>query len=241
MLLKNLYEIASKLEYHNELNPKIWDEDSLNDDVRAALNKITNKFIEFLKIEPVHVTDVILTGSNCNYNWTKFSDIDLHIVLDYESMCGDGDCGIDVNDCMLAKKSLWNDSHDITIYCHDVELYAQNGMQADVSNSGIYSLSKNQWIKYPTKENVKYDEDLISQKAEKIIHEIDTIIDSQSDNTAEIDRLKEKIKMYRKAGLEKHGEFSLENLVFKALRNNNYLEKLYDYAADKENETLSLE
>ena len=43
-----------------------------------------------------------------------------------------------------------------------------------------------------------------------------------------ISRVWKKIKDGRKAGLEKEGEYSLENLVFKLLRRNGYIQRIID-------------
>lgn len=244
MFLRELFSTDSDnnftLDYHQTLNPKLWDDFHLNSKVEIALNKISKKFIEFLKIPPSSVVDVILTGSNCNYNWTQYSDIDLHIAIkDYDEECED--CFvIDPEECLNAKKSLWNEVHDISIKDINVELYAQFESDTITSDAGVYSLKYNKWIKKPTKENVKYDVKTIQNKTKKISSEIDDIINANNTNLNDINKLKERIRNMRKSGLEKHGEFSLENLVFKQLRNTNYLKKLSNYAKNLENKELSL-
>ena len=42
------------------------------------------------------------------------------------------------------------------------------------------------------------------------------------------DKIKERIKKMRQAGLDEAGEFSVENMVFKVLRRNGMLERLSD-------------
>ena len=57
----------------------------------------------------------------------------------------------------------------------------------------------------------------------------------------QIENLKEKLKDYRKTGLEKEGEYSYENLVFKYLRRSNLIEKLYNTITKQTDKELSVE
>lgn len=239
MLLVELNKKSEYLDYHTTLSDKIWDGDALQPKVLTALRRIAKEFIDTLQVPPVAVVDIIITGSMCNYNYTKYSDIDLHIVLDYSLICDD--CQqFNIDDCMKAKKSLWNERHEIEIYNLDVELYAQDIKETITGNAGVYSIANNKWLRYPRKENVVYDNRLIMDKAKHLMYEIDSFVDDKSNDFDGIQKLKDKIKNMRKAGLEKAGEFSTENLVFKVLRNSGYIEKLYDYEIDKKDEELSL-
>jgi len=238
-----LVEIAEKniklhLEYHDTLNPKLWDEFVLKPDVKEKLKEITNAFLSKVKIEKKYVTDVIITGSNCNYNWSKLSDIDLHVVVDYNQICDN--CGVDIDDCYRAKKSNWNDNHDIKIKGIDVELYIQSSDENFSSNAGIYSLAKDKWVRYPVKEEkLVYDKKEIKKKAKRWMDLIDDLIDNDVDDKV-INNVKEKLRKLRQIAIARGGEFSLENMVFKTLRNNGYLDKLEEYKNDKENKELSL-
>ena len=52
---------------------------------------------------------------------------------------------------------------------------------------------------------------------------------------------KNKLKKYRSCGLEKKGEYSYENLTFKFLRRNGYIQRLFDLKNKITDDTLSLE
>ena len=52
----------------------------MRDDIKTALLKIGDDFIESLGVE-FFIHDIVLTGSLANYNWSNFSDVDLHIVI----------------------------------------------------------------------------------------------------------------------------------------------------------------
>lgn len=236
--LKEQLEIG--IELHDELNPLLWEtNDKLKEDIKNKLLHISDKFIEYLSIDKQWVVDVIITGSNCSYTYTKFSDIDLHLVLKEDVICKD--CPGDfIESCFQAKKTNWNDNHDIKIKGYDVELYAQSEKDNLVA-AGIYSLQKNEWIKKPKKQDKtpNIDSHNVKLKTQEFITAIDEIIEHESDDLDNVTKLKDKIKRYRQSGLEKSGEISIENLTYKTLRNNGYLEKLNKYVKKIEDKKLS--
>jgi hypothetical protein len=126
---------------------------------------------------------------------------------------------------------IFNDKHDITIKGYEVELYVQNETESHFS-SGVYSVLFDEWANVPKKEDVTIDKELLKEKAKQWMNIIDNLLDSIQDEETQvakkmIQKYKDKIKKYRTCGLEKGGEYSPENLVFKILRRNGYIEKLY--------------
>jgi predicted nucleotidyltransferase len=172
-----------------------------------------------------------MTGSLANFNWSNFSDVDLHIVANfsqfpeeqlplYEELFG-------------LKKTIYNDKHNLKIFGYDVELYVQNETEVHFS-SGVYSVLFDEWSNKPKKENVDVDTKLIETKTKQWMEIIDGVIENAKDESLEnakkmIKKYKDKIKKYRTCGLETKGEYSDENLVFKALRRNGYIEKLFKF------------
>jgi hypothetical protein len=226
----------------DELNPKVWylpnekymgDSDGqklkLRPEIKNRLLEIAYEFIEFLDIEIV-VTDIILTGSLANYNWSKYSDFDLHIVANFQQY-DEGQVTL-YEKLFNLKKLIFNDKHDITIKGYEVELYVQNETETHFS-SGVYSVLFDEWANEPKKEKVKIDKKLIQEKAKQWMSMIDELLDAIQDDDVEtskkmIQKYKDKLKKYRTCGLEKGGEYSTENLVFKILRRNGYIEKLHN-------------
>jgi hypothetical protein len=93
---------------------------------------------------------------------------------------------------------------------------------------------------------VKIDKEILLSKANSMMSKIDNAIeDSKNDNyekaVKHIDSFKEKLKKYRSSGLEKDGEFSYENLVFKFLRRNGYIDKLFNFKNKLMDKNLSIE
>ena len=240
--LEDQQEFDPKLAYHNELNPALWQNFELLPEVAEALDRIANEFIKFLDIDATSVTDVILTGSNANYNWTDVSDVDLHIVIDMKNGQICPTCPSDnfISDCFQAKKTLWNSTHNITIHGFDVELYAQDAAESHVTDSGVYSLKQGQWLQQPEFKQITIDNTAVKLKSQDIMNQIDDMIDSQTDNLSDLNAIKDRIKKLRSSGLRQGGEFSIENLAFKALRNLGYLEKLSNYMKNIEDRDLSI-
>jgi len=214
------------------LNEELWEDKKLKPDVAEALLKIADTFLEFLKIQ-VSVEDIIITGSMANFNWTKYSDIDLHILIDYK-LVDENDLEF-VREFFNSKRSVWNNKHSIHVKGYEVEVYPQDSEEEHIS-SGIYSVKQGRWLIEPEK---KENENI---KAEGVVHKA---IDYQNaiDNAKDYDdlaRLVDKIWKMRKSGLEDEGEFSHENLVFKYLRNSGYLDKLMQWRNQKQDQELSL-
>jgi hypothetical protein len=186
--------------------------------------------------------DVIFTGSLANYNWSKFSDVDLHIVLDFSQLEG-GDQFKE--DFFWAQKALWNQEHDITIFDYPVEIYAQD-IKAKLVASAVYSVKFDKWVLKPEHENFKLNKRVIKNKAEMFIERLKDIRDDYKakDYQSVVDKvsaLKDKIKKYRTAGLDNGGEFSLENLVFKVLRRTPFMDILDSYKAKAYDTLMSVE
>jgi hypothetical protein len=240
-----LIEMDPKLAYHDTLNPKIWKLENdqhyvLDQQVKEHLLKIANMFAESLNLLGSVVKDYVFTGSNANFNWTDLSDVDVHLILDPERLKACPECKAGLEDCLQAKKSLWNDRHDIQIYGHDVEVYATAEEEKIVSDAGVYSLLDDRWIREPIKKQLTMDSDAVRSKAEALADEIDHLVDSKTTDKQEIENLLDKISKMRRSGLEKAGEYSVENLSFKALRNNGYIDKIRNYSVSATDKELSL-
>lgn len=230
--------IDTKLAYHETLNSELWDEnDNLRPDVKETLAKIANKFSEFVDVKQLKIVDYIITGSNCNYNYTSQSDIDVHVLVDATKL---GDNPL-TSPFLIAKKALWNSGHDITIKGYTVELYAEdaNKKEDQLVATGVYSLMQDKWLKKPTHLDININDTAVSVKAEDLMNQIDDALKIGS--VEDLDRIRDRIRKMRRAGLEAAGEQSVENLAFKVLRNNNYFDKMNDFEKHKEDEELTLE
>ncbi len=220
-----------------ELEPRIWVNGTLNSRVRLRLMDIADDFYDTLDIGWVEPKDVILTGSLANYNYSKFSDFDLHIVVDFEEV---DDRVNFVKDYFDAKKKIWNDQHkDLKIYGYPVELYVQDANEFH-NASGVYSLNLNTWIREPNEngiEAIKLNKFYIKEKVLKLINKIDDLCEAaetETDNykleeiANNANELFKRIRSARKAGLKRGGEMDSFNIIFKCLRRTGYIGKLVD-------------
>ena len=219
-------------EFKSTLNPAIWDKNNnnLKPEVKAKLNQIAKAFIETLEVPANAVQDIVITGSMASYNYTPHSDIDLHLIIDFEKV--HTDCPI-VGDYLLSKKSEFNQKHDIFIYGIPVEVYAEGVGQGTVHN-GLYSL-KTGWIDLPKKIKPTNNDVAVEAKYKEYKEAADSIKDGDL-----AEKLLDKIKKMRKAGLAEGGEFSVENLVFKKLRDTGVIEKLMKVKKEGIDKKLSL-
>jgi hypothetical protein len=231
-------EIIKTFKIQDTLSSDIFKDNIMDKSVREKLLEITDEFIEFLGVD-VFIHDIILTGSLSNYNWSKYSDIDLHILIDFEEF----DYGIDfLKEFFDSKKTVWNTRHKISIKGFEVELYIQDVNEKHVS-SGVYSILKNKWLVEPTKEIVDIDKDKILTKSEIFEKKIDNLVVKfkEGENISDdIQMIIDKLKKFRKCGLDKSGEYSYENLTFKLLRRNGYIDKLYNLKTKFKDKKLSL-
>lgn len=217
---------TGKLELKDTLNPNIFDEnDQMHPDVRNTLLKNAIEFIKFSKIDKIKYSDIIVTGSLANYNWHDDSDIDVHILLNFDQISEDKEF---VSDYFKTKKDFWGEKYDNEVKGYEVEMYIQDTEEPH-SSTGVYSLIKNQWVTKPIKKMLSIDVPDLQLKAADLMNRIEDLEGNVNmvSSINEIDKLITKIKKYRKIGLDREGEYSTENLVFKIIRNNGYLEKLF--------------
>lgn len=226
----------STLQYHQTLNPDLWENNGLKKEVANKLMMIAHTWASFAKIPPQAIKDIILVGGNANYNYTGFSDIDLHLVVDTEEIA---DCPEVLEDYFRGKKQLWALVHDIKIYGHPVELYAQDVKTPYTKGQGVYSIQDDKWIVEPERKQVNLEDPAIKRKVDQYIQMIDTLIDSSAEDEA-FEKLKEKIRNMRASALKIGGELSVENLVFKELRNQGHLDRLTNYLRSNQDRRLSL-
>lgn len=228
------FKLADAVKFHNELNPALFTDEKMNDDVRSQLLEIAQDFLDELGVSDLEVKDITISGSNAAYTYTDHSDIDLHILVDIDALRNDEI----YRELFTAKKTVYNDSHDIMVRGYDVELYVQDvGMP--VQSLGEYSVLKNKWVKHPVKRRANFDEKSAREKFTKLVQLAQLALESNDSRL--LDNLLSTIKKYRQAGLDKHGEFGSENLAFKALRSKGIIDKLYKHRAKLHSVDLSLD
>ena len=234
--------VLDSFDIHDELNQKLWNVLELKPEIRKKLLLIAKDFFNSLDLPAtVKLNDVTLTGSIANYNWSKFSDIDLHLRIDFSQV--DDDIQF-VKNYFLGKKSLWNQKHTIDIHDFPVEVYVENIGDIHIA-SGLYSILKDKWITKPPKKKVVIDKDDIRTKAEGYLAQephLKKLLNKKKydDVIKVVDTIKAKLKNMRASGLQKSGEYGVENLAFKVLRRTPFLQKINDLQIKAYDEKMSI-
>ena len=228
----------SSFEKQSILNPQIWDnENQINSRVRLRLLDIADDFIETLGICWIKPIDIILTGSLCNFNWSSYSDVDLHIIIDFSEI---NEKKHFVEEYFKLKKNEWNESHqDLKIYGFNVELYVED-IENESIRDGIYSLEKNEWVKKPLinklealssikEKKIQYLASIALTKIEDLEEEFNQPHDSYSLDKLynKIEKLINTLQTIRQNGLKSKGEMSVGNIIYKICRRTGYLDKLW--------------
>jgi predicted nucleotidyltransferase len=214
-----------EIEYHKSLNKKLWIKDKLKKTIKTKLTDLTNYYMKRLDLD-VKIYDIIFTGSLANFNYTNLSDIDLHIIIKYKDVNEDEKF---VKDYFLEKKKNWSDSNDIKILDYPVEIFVQDLSEIKSKAMGaMYSLKTDSWIKKPKYEIPEIDKKEIKEKINKIITNLNEI-EKQKDSELkikELDKIMNNLKITRRKSTSEEGEYSVDNLVFKFLRNKKIINKI---------------
>ncbi len=221
-------DVIDSFDIQDTLVKDVWDDLNLKPEIKEKLLKIAQDFFDSLELpEGTVLKDIKLTGSLANFNWSKFSDVDLHLVIDFSQITDDEKFAKDYFD---AKKNLWNNAHDINIFGYPVEVYVEDIDEAHTA-SGLYSILNDEWVTIPQNNKIVIDKDDIKSKAEDYLSYIPQLERMFKDKEYEqvvttIDQIKEKIRNMRSSGLENGGLYSVENLAFKVLRRSDFVEEL---------------
>ena len=226
--------LTEKLEIHDVLNPKIWGEDNkLRTDVKQKICEIIEQFINTISV-PLTVLDAHIVGSNASYNYSEHSDLDVHIITNFELI----DAPYDVVQIIYnSVKAKFNADYDISIRGINVEMYVED-VKTTVLSNGIFSLYEDKWLKFPQKLTDIKAVDVsgeYSQWEERALNAIN------SKNSDDIQNVINDIYMVRKNSLALEGEYGYGNQLFKELRNQGVLGMLKDAYRECRSKELSLE
>ena len=237
-IAKNELDFTQK----STLDSDFWKDDKLNPEVRKAILAVVKNFIKSTNLDVLveQIDEIELTGSLANYNYSKFSDVDVHLLFDFSKFSKDPDF---LKDYLTTKAINWNNRHNVTIFGHEVELYVTDAGSEHYS-TGVYSVKNNDWIVKPVRDpklSAELNLNKVIDKADKVSKQIDMIASIDNPTYEEVEDLKNKIKKMREAGLETGGEFSIENLAFKLLRRRGELNTLYTLMNQAQDAELSLD
>jgi hypothetical protein len=228
-----------KLEYHDTLNPKLWDENAhLDPEVRQKLLEIASEWQESAKIPQEAIRDIVITGGNVNYNYTEQSDIDVHFLYAPEHMpIKDPDI---LKDYFFAKKDIWARKHKILVKGYPIELFAEPADKIHPLGQGVYSILHDHWIQRAEHQNFDWEHDTgLRKDVYSNVRQINKILKGQVPMDL-AQQFAERLRASRGEAIQQDGEFARGQLVFKDLRNRGYLQKLSDYILKAKDKKLSL-
>ena len=226
-----ILELDLGFEQHNELNPLLWQEEDLRPEVKMTLLKIAKDFIEYVEV-PFEVKDLVLTGSQLGYYYTKHSDLDLHIIVDFDTV----NCDREAAELFDTKRLLYKKQYDISIHGVPVEVYIEDSNFPAVS--ATYSLGKGGWKVKPDRQPEEIDSAKIIRMSKIWSTVIGKAIESNDLETGR--KVLKMLRNYRKLGLKQTGEYGIENLVYKTLRNSKIIENLMKMIGDLHDQSLSI-
>ena len=206
-------------------------ENDLREDIRKVLLRVVDDSLVGLakKDEIVLPEFIVLTGSLTGPNWDEFSDVDLHIGVDF----------FQFDDSSLTRKYLalyasdFNHQH-YELLNRDLELYFQDVTETHDS-PGIYNIEDAHWMKVP--DGIRIEVTKQMQKAASNYRvEVDILVaeyelSSKSQASSFLEKLLaywQNIRSARSEGITTGGRESFGNQVFKQLRRNDVLKDLSD-------------
>ena len=216
-----------------ELNPKLWEDKKLKEDVREAIIDIVSEFMDNLII-PVEILDVRVVGSNASYNYTEHSDLDVHIISNLELVGSPTEI---VQALYNSERSNFNRTHNIKIKGIDVELYVED-VNSSVTSNGIYSVIDDIWIKEPQiikERSVKIDK----KELRDLVNSVKSVL--ADGDSSDIKDCINMLYLMRKDSIAIDGEYSVGNLLFKEIRNRGLLSALKDKYNEMISDELTLE
>lgn len=208
--------------YNEILNPKIWNGDgTLKPGVAEAIQNVVNQFVDDLNV-PIDIVDVRIVGSNASYNYSEFSDLDVHIVINSESLIGDSNL---LKVIYNSARGRFNSTYHIKIKGLDVEVSIED-ISTNVCSNGVYSVTFSEWIKKPLPISYVDIDVTILNSYKRLTSEIEEIL--RNPTVSKIKKMIDKLYLIRKNSILTDGEYSKGNLIFKAIRNDGLLQKLKD-------------
>ena len=226
-----MIEFTKGYEEHDQLNPKLWDGDQLRPEVKIKLLQIADKFREFVDLD-IPVLDVHITGGQVTYHYTEQSDLDLHLIVDY----GKIQCDQEVEELLDTKRLLFKEKFQINIRGIPVEPGTEDINRPTVSSA--WSLKTDSWIREPKNYSGKIDHENVKKQYKYWDKLIGSVLDQNDLRSAQ--KVLKLLRKYRKSGLKHSGEYGVENLVYKSLRNSRVLAKLVNFVDSGDTQDLSI-
>jgi hypothetical protein len=227
--------LLETLQVSTTLYPPLWSKDKLSPAAKSQLIRIAEWALTDLNIPNAKMEDATISGSIANFNYSSFSDVDLHIFINIDHV----ENPRMVEAYMRTYSTVWNAEHEITLFGLPVNIFVKNAHGTELS-AGIYSVMKSQWIRKPKPMKLEVTREEVLAVTLPYADKIETALDNYEKNPgaapcASYSGLRTDLRKFRKKHLEKDGELGVGNLAYKVLRRAgliNRLEQLFVRCTD---------
>jgi hypothetical protein len=212
-------KVNNAMQDHAQLNPTYWDGDKMNTEVRAKLNQIGQVKFDELKasLPNLKLQDILFAGSLANYNYTKSSDVDIHIIVDISKVS----CDRKIVDAYVnLMNGYWFATANLSVLNTPLQVTTLTGLH---ETGGSYSLLNGMWLNKPTHPNPTYTKRELTEQVKLYHLKIHTLQeeytkDSAAFNCPKAEALLKQLKDARGEGLKRDGYSAMENNTYRILR-----------------------
>ncbi len=239
--------MRASFQVKNQLSPVLWGSDKhLRPAVESRVQTVVKQILDSMALgfDP---SEILLTGSAANFNWSAASDLDIHILFDFKEIVGGTPLTEEgLFNLLMAAGSGWNDRHDIRIRGFEVELYLGRDDEALVSDAGAYSLLRKEWVHEPvafmTDQPMTPEvEEQVKQWVTRIGGILGLLQTDPAEAALQARELRMDLRQARSQSVHDEGELGTLNVAFKVLRRSGYLNKLAVASAEAYDQMMSME
>jgi hypothetical protein len=222
-------KVNNAMQDHEQLNPTYWQNDTMKPEIRAKLKQIGQVKFDELKasLPNIKLKDILFSGSLANYNYTKSSDINIHLIVDVSNVS----CDRNVVDAYVNLiNGYWFATANLSVLNTPLQVTVLTGLH---ETGGFYSLFNGTWINKPTHPNPTYTKRELTEQVKLYHLQIHTLQEEYTKDSAAFDcpkaeALLKQLKGARGTGLKRDGYSAIENNTYRILRSVNDLKVLND-------------
>ena len=214
-----------KIEYNDELNPKLWKNEKLKGHVRAKILYCAQDFLRAANVSEENTVDIILTGSNAHYHYSEKSDIDIHNVIMPHKHGIYSDMELYKEYITEIKKSRQHNFVDgIKIDYTNVLTKKKTLKWARNENQGNFSVLKNKWNQKPIKSESYNLDKVENEKAMELLNHLEIYLFDGKNIEAE--KCLRELEFMRTDSMRKGGEYCTINMIYRELKSTGKLTEI---------------
>jgi hypothetical protein len=212
-------KVNNAMQDHEQLNPTYWQGDTMKPEVRAKLMQMGQAYFDELKekLPNIKLQDILFSGSLANYNYTKSSDIDVHVVVDTGKVSCDKRV---VSGYIMLMNKYEHATANLSVFDTPLQISLSTRVE---ETGGAYSLLHTTWLNKPVHPKPTYTKRELTEQVEMYHLKITELQEAYAKDAAVFDcqkatTLSRQLGRGRTAGLKRDGYSSIENNVYRILR-----------------------